>query len=121
MICQHRLFERKQIFTHCAHLPSLHEPGNELHLLPEVSVPGGSVDYFLVSVVHKDKVIDFVGIELQTMDTTGSLWSERSSFLKHKGISVQDGDLTAKGFGMNWKMSAMTDYSCTNVSQNTDI
>lgn len=107
MICPHRMLERKQIFIDCVHLLTLHEPGNELHLLSEVGVPGGSVDYFLVS-VHKNKVVDFVGIELQTLDTTGSLWSERASFLKSKEISVEDSDLRAKTFGINWKMSAKT-------------
>jgi hypothetical protein len=83
----------------------LHEPGNELHLLSEVSVPGGSVDYFLVS-VSKERVVDFVGIELQTLDTIGSLWSERATLLKEKGLAVEKSDLSHKSFGMNWKMSA---------------
>ena len=107
MICPHRLLERRQIFTDCVHLLSLHEPGNELHLLSEVSVPGGSVDYFLVS-VRKNKVMDFVGIELQTLDTTGSLWSERAALIHSKGINVDEADLLIKTFGMNWKMSAKT-------------
>ena len=107
MICPHRLLERRQIFIDCVHLLSLHEPGNELHLLSEVSVPGGSVDYFLVS-VRRNKVIDFVGVELQTLDTTGSLWSERASLIRSKGIEVDEVDLSPKKFGMNWKMSAKT-------------
>ncbi|MDR0196899.1 MAG: hypothetical protein LBI36_01585 [Oscillospiraceae bacterium] len=107
MICPHRLLERRQIFTDCVHLLSLHEPGNELHLLSEVTIPGGSVDYFLVS-VRNNKVIDFVGIELQTLDTTGSLWSERATLLQSKGIEISDDDLKTKNFGMNWKMSAKT-------------
>jgi len=107
MICPHRLLERRQIFIDCVHLLSLHEPGNELHLLSEVSVPGGSVDYFLVS-VNKNKVMDFAGIELQTLDTTGSLWSERAALLCDKGFAVDEADLTSKSFGINWKMSAKT-------------
>ena len=107
MICPHRLLERRQIFVDCVHLLSLHEPGNEIHLLSEVSVPGGSVDYFLMS-VRNNKVMDFVGIELQTLDTTGSIWSERASFISSKGIYVDDNDLDAKKYGMNWKMSAKT-------------
>ncbi|GHV53863.1 hypothetical protein FACS1894216_12680 [Synergistales bacterium] len=107
MICPHRLLERRQIFTDCVHLLSLHEPGNELHLLSEVAIPGGSVDYFLVSVC-KGKVVDFVGIELQTLDTIGSLWSERATLIREKGLPVEDDDLLAKSFGMNWKMSAKT-------------
>src|SRR5438876_1185266 len=50
MICPFRLLERRQIFTDCVHLLTLHEPGNELHVVPELSVPGGSVDYCLASV-----------------------------------------------------------------------
>jgi len=107
MICPHRLLERRQIFTDCVHLLTLHEPGNELHLIPEVTVPGGSVDYFLLS-VRKEKVVDFVGIELQALDTTGSLWSERTSLIRDKGLPVEDVDLQNKTFGMNWKMSAKT-------------
>lgn len=72
IICPTRLIERRQIFTDCFHLLTTHEPGNELHIVPEVSVPGGSVDYFLVS-VNEGRVRDFVGIELQTLDTTGSV------------------------------------------------
>ena len=107
MICPHRFLERRQIFIDCVHLLTLHEPGNELHLLSEVSVPGGSVDYFLVS-VFKGKVVDFIGIELQTLDTTGSLWSERAALIDSKGFAVSEADKSYKTFGMNWKMSAKT-------------
>ena len=48
LICPHRLLERKQIFIDCLHLLNTHEPGNELHIVPEISIPGGSVDYFLL-------------------------------------------------------------------------
>lgn len=76
VICPHRLLERRKIFVDSFHLLSLHEPGNELHIVPEIALPGGSVDYFVVS-VRKGKVRDFVGIELQTVDTTGTVWPER--------------------------------------------
>ena len=49
IICPTRLIERRQIFIDCLHLLTNHEPGNELHIVSEVTVPGGSVDYFLVS------------------------------------------------------------------------
>ena len=107
MICPHRLLERRQIFTDCVHLLNLHEPGNEFHLISEVAIPGGNVDYFLLSAC-KEKVVDFAGIELQTLDTTGSLWSERTLLLKEKGLPVNEEDLQSKTFGMNWKMSAKT-------------
>src|SRR5438105_556805 len=50
IICPFRLLERLQIFHDCVHLLKLHEPGNELRIVAEVAVPGGSVDYCLVSV-----------------------------------------------------------------------
>jgi len=108
IICPFRLLERSQIFTDCIHLLTLHEPGNELRIVPEISVPGGSIDYCLAS-VRSGKVIDFVGIELQTLDTTGTVWPERQRFLHSHGITVRDADVSSgKGFGMNWKMTAKT-------------
>jgi hypothetical protein len=93
------------------HLLSLHEPGNELHVIPEIQIPGGNVDYFLVS-VRNGVVKDFVGIELQTLDTTGSVWPERQKFLLEKGIEISDKDKalinSGSSFGMNWKMTAKT-------------
>ena len=108
IICPFRLLERRQIFTDCIHLLTLHQPGNELHIVSELTVPGGSIDYCLASVRNK-KVIDFTGIELQTLDTTGTVWPERQRFLHQHGIPVADEDRTsAKPFGMNWKMTAKT-------------
>jgi hypothetical protein len=106
IICPHRLIENNQLFLDCIHLLSLHEPGNELHILSEIAIPGGSVDYVLAS-VKNGKVKDFVGIELQTVDTTGSVWGYRQSFLKSKGLEQSDFNETAT-FGMNWKMTAKT-------------
>lgn len=108
IICPHRLLERKQIFTDCLHLLTNHEPGNELHVVSERSIPGGSIDYFLVSAKNR-KVQDFVGIELQTLDTTGTIWPERQRFLQEHGLRVKRTDTaSAKSFGMNWKMTAKT-------------
>ncbi len=108
MICPFRLLERSQIFTDCIHLLMLHEPGNELRIVGELAVPGGSIDYCLVS-VRDGRVRDFVGIELQTMDTTGTVWPERQRFLQQHGVSVRPEDTASeKAFGMNWKMTAKT-------------
>lgn len=108
IICPTRLIERRQIFTDCFHLLTTHEPGNELHIVPEVSIPGGSVDYFLVS-ARDGKVKDFVGIELQTLDTTGTVWPERQRLLKDLEVSRSDDAATStKPYGMNWKMTAKT-------------
>ncbi|MFB2920860.1 hypothetical protein [Aerosakkonema funiforme] len=108
IICPFRLLERSQIFIDCLHLLTLHQPGNELRIVPEISVPGGSIDYCLAS-VRLGKVIDFIGIELQTLDTTGTVWPERQRFLQNHGLPVRDVDVAStKGFGMNWKMTAKT-------------
>jgi hypothetical protein len=108
IICPHRLIEKRRIFLDCIHLLTLHEPGNELHVISEITIPGGSVDYFIASVKDK-KVIDFVGIELQTLDTTGTVWPERQRLLTDLNILEEPeegyGD---KPYGMNWKMTAKT-------------
>lgn len=108
VVCPFRLLERRQIFTDCIHLLTLHTPGNELHVVSELTVPGGSIDYALVS-VRDGKVVDFAGIELQTLDTTGTVWPERQRFLHEHGIRARKVDRTSeKPFGLNWKMTAKT-------------
>lgn len=55
------------------------------------------------------KVKDFVGIELQTLDTTGTVWPERQRLLMELGVPRgDDGEDSDKSFGMNWKMTAKT-------------
>jgi hypothetical protein len=108
LICPYRFLERKQVFTDCLQLLTLHQPGHELHLIPEVSIPGGSVDYFLASVCN-GKVKDFVGVELQTLDSTGTIWPTRQRLLKEKGLKASARDASSnKPFGVNWKMTAKT-------------
>lgn len=108
IICPNRFLERRQVFTDCLHLLAVHEPGNELHLVPEVSVPGGSIDYFLVS-ARRGKVHDFAAIEFQALDTTGSVWPERQRLLHAVGLNVPLADIDqTKAFGLNWKMTAKT-------------
>ena len=108
MICPTRLIERRQIFVDCMHLLMAHEPGNELHIVSEVAVPGGSVDYFLVSA--RDRAVrDFVGIELQTLDTTGTVWPERQRLLRELRVPRRDdSEHSNRSFGMNWKHTAKT-------------
>jgi hypothetical protein len=108
MICPFRLLERRQIFTDCVHLLGLHEPGNELRVVSELIVPGGSVDYCLVS-LRDGKPRDFVGIELQTLDTTGTVWPHRQRFLGEQLVKVKSRDAKSdRTFGINWKMTAKT-------------
>lgn len=110
VICPFRLLDRGKIFVDCLHLLS-HEPGHELHVVPEVAVPGGSVDYFLASVDARE-VVDFVGVELQTMDTTGSVWPARQRFLQTVSAASSVADRREQyqktTYGMNWKMTAKT-------------
>jgi len=106
IICPNRLLEGGQVFSDCLHLLTRHSPGNQIHLIPEVTIPGGSVDYFLAS-VKNGKPVDFVGIEFQTMDTTGTVWPARQLFLQSVGIpaplSAKD---KQKPYGVNWKHTA---------------
>lgn len=106
IICPTRLLEKRKVFLDCIHLLSLHEPGNDLHVVSEISVPGGSIDFIIASVNGK-KVKDFVGIEFQTMDTTGTVWPARQTFLQSKGLFLSD-HVEEKSYGMNWKMTAKT-------------
>ncbi|MYD39778.1 MAG: hypothetical protein F4W97_13350 [Chloroflexi bacterium] len=107
LICPHRMLGNGMIFMDCLHLLRLHEPGNELHKIPQIEIPGGSGDYFLASVIN-DQVVDFVGIEIQTLDTTGTVWPDRQRFLQAAGLSNLDNFDGSKTFGMNWKMTAKT-------------
>jgi hypothetical protein len=108
IICPNRLLDKNRVFCDCIHLLTKHEPGNEFHVIPEISIPGGSIDFFLAS-VRNGKVRDFVAIEFQTMDTTGTVWPERQRLLYEKGIKVDKDDIESrKPFGMNWKMTAKT-------------
>ena len=66
------------------------------------------MDYFLVS-AHDCKVSDFVAIELQALDTTGTVWPERQRFIRSAGVDTGDSEhLSGKPFGINWKMTAKT-------------
>ena len=106
IICPNRLLQNRKVFIDCIHLLHLHQPGNDIHIVPELSIPGGSVDYVIAS-VKDNKVKDFVGIEFQTLDTTGTVWPERQKFLFDLGFSIHKQE-SNKTYGMNWKMTAKT-------------
>lgn len=101
-----RFYEDGKVFLDALHLLEKHEPGNEIHVIPEVQIPGGNVDFIMAS-VKENIVVDFVGIELQALDTTGSVWGERQLFLAEKGMIAPD-DVISTKYGMNWKMTAKT-------------
>jgi Restriction endonuclease NotI len=48
-----------------------------------------------------------LGIELQALDTTGSVWDTRQNFLHGKGI-VDEYISSTRNYGINWKMTAKT-------------
>ena len=63
----------------------------------------------MLASVRDDEVVDFVGVELQTIDTTGSVWPARLRFLSEQGVTgVADNRATYRTYGMNWKMTAKT-------------
>jgi hypothetical protein len=106
IICPNRLLQNRKVFIDCLHLLHLHQPGNDIHVVSELSIPGGSVDYIIAS-VKDNKVKDFVGIEFQTLDTTGTVWPERQIFLFDIGLDKNNKEYGGT-FGMNWKMTAKT-------------
>lgn len=108
VICPSRLRKDNQVFIDCIQLLTNHQPGNELHIVREVSIPGGSVDHVIVS-VHQGRAVDFVGVELQTLDTTGDWWPLRQKALRNLGVQVDtDPEGEGKPRGINWKMTAKT-------------
>lgn len=110
-ICPHRMLEKDLVFRDCIDHMSEHHPDNDLHLTDEVGIQGGSVDYFLLSVDKsglKTSVSDFVGIELQALDSTGTVWPSRQELVNRKTNLVEDKEVEDKSFGMNWKMTAKT-------------
>ncbi|MDQ3236295.1 MAG: hypothetical protein M3Q54_02010 [Actinomycetota bacterium] len=100
IICPHRFLERHQIFLDCVPLLA---PNLRYLIVPEVAMPGGSVDYFVVAVDDSNEVLDYVGLEIQSLDTTGSggIWKARQDLLR--------GELKPSyPYGINWRMSAKT-------------
>ena len=76
VICPHRFMAGTQVLADCLHLLAPLGSSGELHAVPEVAIPGGNVDYILAR-VRRDRVHDCVGLELQALDTTGTVWPER--------------------------------------------
>lgn len=106
IICPNRFLANRQVFSDC--LPLLkHRAGNDLHIVPEIRIPGGNVDYFLVT-ARDGEPSDFVGIEFQGLDTTGSLWPSRQAFLKAQGLKAPLRADPGTSAGVNWKMTAKT-------------
>jgi hypothetical protein len=100
IVCPKRFLENHQIFLDSIKLLSARQA--QFFIVPEVAMPGGSVDYFLVA-MRGDEVVDYLGVEIQSLDTTGSggIWNARED-LHADRLQEQ------YQYGMNWKMSAKT-------------
>ncbi len=84
IICPTRLIQRRQIFIDCLHLLTTHEPGNELHIVSEVSIPA---QRRLFSGVRARRPRQrFCRYRASNLDTTGTLWPERQRLLKELGV-----------------------------------
>ena len=104
LICPDRLTEGKKIFLDC--LQYVHVTGGELYLVPEIKTAVGSIDYVL-AVVRDGSIQDFVGIELQTLDTVGTIWDERQNMLADYDLAVHI-EHNGRRAGVNWKMTSKT-------------
>lgn len=66
-------------------------------VLPELNTPGGSVDYAVVGIDSAGKPTDkIVGLEIQTMDTTGSMYEAKIDWFQTGRIGKR------YDYGMNW-------------------
>lgn len=108
IICPTRFTAGNKVFLDCLDLMAPLESGIELYVISEVNIPGGNVDFFLVS-SRNGKVIDFAGIETQALDTTGTVWLERQRLLRDLGVEQDERSRGEKAsYGINWKMTAKT-------------
>lgn len=100
VICPHRFLQDQRIFLDCAQLL---EPNHRYLVVPEVTMPGGNIDYFIVAADADGEIIDYAGIEIQALDTTGSggIWNAREDLAQGR---LAD----SYSYGINWKMSAKT-------------
>ncbi len=105
IICPYRFLQGMQIFRDALPLLDKHEQGNQVHVVSEVEIPGGNVDFFVVS-TKDGEIRDYLALEVQTLDTTGTVWPARQDFI----IANVEASAEARvgSYGMNWKMTAKT-------------
>lgn len=109
MICPTRLLQNNTVFNDITRLIEPNDRHHRYYITSEVRIAGGNVDYFLVSKSIEGEILDFVGIEFQTLDTTGTVMPERERFLASKGSHHNPNEILKRAtFGMNWKMTAKT-------------
>ena len=72
----------------------------EAILRPEVNLMGDKIDFVAGKVNDDNELIDFTGIEIQALDTTGSVGAYRDAY-----VEGRDYDEVEKDLGINWKES----------------
>jgi Restriction endonuclease NotI len=100
LICPVRMRETDQVFTDVTYL--LDGEIAEVMVIPEIKLGTlGNVDFLVVGLDRRGGVVDFLGLELQTNDTTGSgpLYDARNDFFAGRLKPSYK-------YGLNWKMSA---------------
>lgn len=107
LICPEPLTKNGKAFTDCLQFIASSIAGSDLYLIPEVKTSVGRIDYILAA-FRSNQLLDFVAIELQTLDTTGSIWNERQKLLIENGHAVDAGEARSSGASLNWKMTAKT-------------
>lgn len=107
LICPEPLTQNGRVFNDCLSFISNSIAGSDLYLVPEVATSAGRIDYVLTA-VRDNQPVDFVAIELQTLDTTGSIWNSRQDLLLKHGYAVDEGAARSSGASLNWKMTAKT-------------
>lgn len=96
-ICPHR-FETDSVL---GEIEPLFVDEGEYFTTPEVPVLGTSIDYVAGKRDSEGNVLDFAGVEIQALDTTGSVWEYREAYFDD-GEEMVDVDKT---YGINWAMS----------------
>ena len=99
IVCPHRLLQHDRVFLD---MIPLIQRQQEYYIIPEVAMPGGTIDYFLVA-MDGVTIADYIGLETQSLDTTasGAIWEARNDLLRGRYNQYYK-------YGINWKMSAKT-------------
>lgn len=109
MICPTRLLQNNTVFNDITRLIEPNDKHYKYEVTSEIQIAGGNVDFFLVSKSIEGEILDYVGIEFQTLDTTGTVMPERERFLASQGSPHNPNEISKRAsFGMNWKMTAKT-------------
>jgi len=100
LICPMRMRATNQVFEDV--IPLLQGDVAEILVIPEMQLKGfGNVDFVVAGIDSERAIVDFLGLEIQTNDTTssGPLFQARNDFFAGH---LQD----SYAYGLNWKMTA---------------